>query len=122
MCFFARLHTSPGQRRVDDAAVKVFRFVSLAEGVSWLLLFFVAMPLKYGAGWPLGVQVMGRIHGGLFVLFIFTLTRAAIEAGWGIRQVTRAFFASLVPFGAFWLEKQLREEERAARGVLNPGA
>jgi integral membrane protein len=102
--------------------VKVFRFVSLAEGVSWLLLAFIAMPLKYGAGWPLGVQLMGRVHGALFVLFIFTLARAAIEAEWGFAKVMRAFIASLVPFGAFWLEKQLREEERAARVVLNPGA
>lgn len=93
--------------------MKLFRIVSLTEGVSWLLLFFIAMPLKYGAGWPVGVQVMGRIHGGLFVLFIFTLARAAIEAEWGFVKTARAFVASLVPFGAFWLEKRLREEERA---------
>lgn len=93
--------------------MKLFRIVSLTEGVSWLLLFFIAMPLKYGAGWPVGVQVMGRIHGGLFVLFIFTLARAAIEAEWGFSKTARAFLASLVPFGAFWLEKRLREEERA---------
>jgi integral membrane protein len=93
--------------------VKLFRIVSLTEGVSWLLLFFVAMPLKYGAGWPQGVQVLGRIHGGLFVLFLFALARAAIEAEWGVVKVARAFLASLVPFGAFWLERKLREEERA---------
>jgi integral membrane protein len=94
--------------------VKLFRLISLAEGVSWLLLFFIAMPLKYGAGWPLAVFVMGRVHGALFVLFIFTLGRAAVEAEWGLRQVARAFLASLVPFGAFWLERRFREEERAA--------
>lgn len=97
--------------------MKLFRLISLAEGVSWLLLFFIAMPLKYGAGWPLGVFVMGRVHGALFVLFIFSLGRAAVEAEWGARQVGRAFLASLVPFGAFWLERRFREEERAARAA-----
>lgn len=90
--------------------MKLFRIVSLAEGVSWLLLFFIAMPLKYGAGWPEGVQVMGRIHGGLFVLFAISLARAAVEQEWGPRQVARAFIASLVPFGTFWLERQFRLE------------
>ena len=93
--------------------MKLFRIISLTEGVSWLLLFFVAMPLKYGAGWPEGVRVMGRVHGGLFVLFVLTLARAAIDVGWGPRLIARAFVSSLVPFGAFWLELRLREEERA---------
>ena len=94
-------------------AVKLFRLISLTEGVSWLLLFFIALPLKYGAGWPDGVRVMGRVHGGLFVLFVLTLARAAIEAGWGPRLIARAFLSSLVPLGAFWLERRFREEERA---------
>lgn len=94
--------------------MKLFRIISLSEGVSWLLLFFIAMPLKYGAGWPGGVWVMGRVHGGLFVLFVFTLARAAVEQEWGFRQVARAFIASLVPFGAFWLERRFREESRPA--------
>ncbi|MDP1824071.1 MAG: DUF3817 domain-containing protein [Archangium sp.] len=96
--------------------MKLFRIVSLAEGVSWLLLFFVAMPLKYGAGWPEGVWLMGRVHGGLFVLFVFSLARAAVDADWGAREIARAFAASLVPFGAFWLERRFREESRAAAG------
>jgi integral membrane protein len=93
--------------------VKLFRIISLCEGVSWLLLFFIAMPLKYGAGWALGVQWMGRVHGALFVAFLFALVPASIEARWGLFKVARAFIASLAPFGAFWLEKKLREEERA---------
>ena len=94
--------------------MKTFRFVSLAEGVSWLLLLFVAMPLKYGFGQPEAVRVLGRVHGGLFVLFLLTLSMAAVEAGWNFKQVARAFLASLVPFGAFWLEKTLRAEAKAA--------
>jgi hypothetical protein len=47
--------------------MKLFRIVSLVEGVSWLLLLFIAMPLKYGFGEPLMVRWLGRAHGGLFV-------------------------------------------------------
>ncbi len=94
--------------------MKLFRFISLAEGVSWLALLFIAMPLKYAFGQPEAVRLLGRVHGGLFVLFILTLAMAATEAGWKFRQVARAFLASLVPFGAFWLEKRLRAEAPAS--------
>lgn len=91
--------------------MKLFRFVSLAEGVSWLLLLFIAMPLKYGFDEPVAVRLLGRVHGGLFVLFLVTLAIAATEADWKFAKVLRAFTAALLPFGAFWLEKKLREEE-----------
>ncbi len=108
----------PSARDVGKRSrVKLFRIVSLTEGVSWLLLLFVAMPLKYGAGWPLGVQVLGRVHGALFVLFVVTLARAALEANWGTPKVARAFGSSLVPFGAFWLERELRAEAAQARAT-----
>lgn len=94
--------------------MKAFRIVSLVEGVSWLLLLFIAMPLKYGFNEPLLVRWLGRAHGGLFVLFLVTLAIASAEAEWKLTKIARAFIASLVPFGAFWLEKKLREEEGAS--------
>lgn len=94
--------------------MKLFRAVSLTEGVSWLVLLFIAMPLKYFFDMPMAVRWAGRIHGGLFVAFIITLAMAAVEARWGIVKILRAFIASLFPFGAFWLEKKLREEDAAA--------
>lgn len=102
--------------------MKRFRIVSLTEGVSWLLLLFVAMPLKYGAGWPDAVRVLGRVHGALFVLFVVTLASAATSAGWNARQVARAFISSLVPFGAFWLEAKLRAETAAVAAPRAGGA
>jgi integral membrane protein len=90
--------------------MKLFRAVSLIEGISWLLLLFVAMPLKYGLGEPMAVKILGRVHGGLFVLFLITLALAATEHEWKFGKIARAFVASLVPFGAFWLERKLRAE------------
>ncbi|MBL8909545.1 MAG: DUF3817 domain-containing protein [Archangium sp.] len=90
--------------------MKLFRAVSLAEGVSWLLLLFVAMPLKYALNEPMAVRILGRVHGGLFVLFLITLGMAATEREWKFGQIARAFVAALIPGGAFWLERKLRAE------------
>lgn len=87
-----------------------FRLVSLAEGISYLALLAIAMPLKYLAGEPRGVQIVGWIHGALFVAFLTTLAQAAHAEGWRPSRVYRAFVASMVPFGAFLLERTIRRE------------
>jgi integral membrane protein len=91
-----------------------FRVVSLAEGVSYLVLLAIAMPLKYLAGDPRAVQVVGALHGALFVAFLATLAQAAHAEGWRPSRVYRAFVASMVPFGAFLLERTLRREQAQA--------
>ncbi len=90
-----------------------FRLVSLAEGISYILLMFLAMPLKYIAGEPTLVRIFGSIHGGLFFLFMFTLVHAAFNRGWKLPRVMIAFVASIIPFGAFFLERSLKEEMEA---------
>jgi integral membrane protein len=97
-----------------------FRLVSLLEGLSFLLLVGLAMPLKYLAGEPLMVTIMGRAHGGLFVLFMVALVHAAVEEGWTWRALI-AFLASLVPFGAFALEWYFRKEEAETVAEVSGG-
>jgi integral membrane protein len=92
------------------AELKQFRWVAFLEGVSFVLLLFVAMPLKYWAGLPLAVRVAGSVHGLLFVLFIGTLFRAAVERDWPARRWGLAFLSSLVPFGTFAFDRSLRRE------------
>jgi integral membrane protein len=74
---------------------------------------FVAMPLKYFAGLPIFVRIVGMTHGILFVAYVVTLALAASQAGWSVRKSAVAFVASLVPFATFWLERRLRVEEAA---------
>lgn len=88
-----------------------FRAVALLEGLSFILLLFVAMPLKYLAGLPLAVRVVGLAHGLLFVLFLFALMEVAIASRWSLVRVVGAFVSSLVPFGTFVLDARLRREE-----------
>lgn len=78
-----------------------FRLVGHIEGWSFLLLLFVAMPLKYAAGWPLGVRVVGMLHGLAFLVYVVALFRVAAEDEWPWRKWAAAFVASLVPFGFF---------------------
>ena len=60
----------------------MLRKISLAEGISYLLLLGIAMPLKYWAGLPLAVKIVGSIHGALFVVFCAALLRALVAARW----------------------------------------
>ncbi len=87
------------------------RAVMLAEGISYLVLLFIAMPLKYVADMPLAVRIAGGLHGVLFVFFLVALIQAASDRGWGASRSVLIFLASLVPFANFVMDRQLREEE-----------
>ena len=89
------------------------RLIGLIEGISFLVLLGIAMPLKYAAGLPLAVKYVGWAHGGLFLLFLFALGQAAAETDWGFKKIAAAFVASVVPFGTFVLDKQLKQDEAA---------
>jgi integral membrane protein len=87
-----------------------FRLIALLEGISFLLLIFIAMPLKYGAGMPLAVKYTGWAHGVLFVLYVILLIQVWIEYKWKFTKVVVAFIASLLPFGTFVLDRNLKKE------------
>jgi integral membrane protein len=82
-------------------------WIARLEGVSFLLLLGVAMPLKYLAGLPLAVRISGAVHGLLFLAFVAALARVAAQEGWARRRVATWFVASLVPFALFFLERDL---------------
>ncbi len=94
-----------------STAVGRLRAVSALEGLSYAVLVFVAMPLKYGFDMPWLVQMMGRAHGALFVAFSVALVLAWRERGWGMGRPTGLMAWSLVPLGAFQIERMLRREE-----------
>ena len=90
--------------------LRQLRLVAFLEGSSFVLLLFVAMPLKYLAGYPLAVRIAGSIHGALFLLFLVALYRAAGDRAWPVRRSINAFVASLLPFGTFVFDASLRRE------------
>ena len=87
-----------------------FRIVAFWEGISYLLLLFIAMPLKYGFGEDMAVRVVGMAHGVLFLAYCVTLASAAGRLGASLSLL--AFVISFVPAGTFWLEGRLRRDER----------
>lgn len=93
------------------------RLVAILEGISFLVLLFVAMPLKYLAGMPLAVRFVGLAHGLLFLGFVHFLIAVHIEKQWPITRSLAAFVASLLPFGPFVLDRKLATEESAGTGT-----
>ncbi len=76
------------------------------------------MPLKYLAGQPLAVKLVGWIHGVLFVTFCVALLRTMIIARWPVGRGALVFIAALLPFGPFVVDRRMAKyaEEFAARG------
>jgi integral membrane protein len=93
------------------SSVRHLRRVGLFEGISFLLLLGVAMPLKYLAGQPLAVKIAGWIHGLLFILFCIALARAKKEKGWSVKDSSVYLIAALLPFGPFVIDKKLKAHE-----------
>ncbi|HEX2190157.1 MAG TPA: DUF3817 domain-containing protein [Longimicrobiaceae bacterium] len=88
------------------------RVVGVLEGLSFLLLLGVAMPLKYLAGRPEMVSVVGAAHGALFLLYLAALAQAALALRWPLGRVLGGVVASVLPFGPFVFDARLRRYER----------
>lgn len=95
-----------------SSALGRFRLVAILEGISYLVLLFIAMPLKYIWQMPLAVKYTGWAHGVLFVLYMVLLLLVWIELKWKFTKVLWAFIASFIPFGTFILDKQLKNESK----------
>ena len=90
-------------------AVGRLRIIGFIEGLSYLLLLGLAMPLKYFADMPMAVTIVGGLHGLLFVLFIIVLGQATFVVRWSGAFAIGAFIASIIPFGTFVLDRKLRD-------------
>ena len=91
-----------------------FRWIGWAEAISFLALLGVAMPLKYLAGMPLAVRIVGSLHGGLFLLYVVAAFRAAQYGRWSAKQLLWALIASLLPFGPLVVNHQLDSEQQGS--------
>jgi integral membrane protein len=90
------------------------RVIGWWEGVSFLLLLGVAMPLKYFADWPLGVRYVGMAHGILFLLYVLAAIQAALDRNWTWKRTALVLVASLLPAGPFVVDARILREELAA--------
>lgn len=88
--------------------VRAVRYVGLLEGLSYLALLFVAMPLKYVMGLLMAVRFVGAIHGALFVLLGCLVASALFEGALTRKESAMVALASLVPFGPLFIDARLR--------------
>jgi integral membrane protein len=93
------------------SSLKTFRLIALLEGISFLVLLLIAMPLKYMMNMPLPVRITGMVHGILFIAYIFFLLQVRSEKNWPIGKTFVAFLASLLPFGTFVLDAKVLKPE-----------
>lgn len=89
--------------------IKQLRLISLIEGISYLLLLFIGMPLKYGVGIKEVNHILGMGHGILTIVFCIMLSVVWTQKTLSSRWCIVIFIASLIPFGAFFIERNLKK-------------
>ena len=84
-----------------NSFIGLFRLTAFIEGLSLLVLLFIAMPLKYAFDKPEMVRMVGSAHGFLFLLFVVMAIVAAVSYKWSIVKTGLILLSSFVPFGTF---------------------
>jgi integral membrane protein len=93
--------------------IHFLRMTALAEGTSFLVLLGIAMPLKYWAGLPLAVKIVGWLHGILFLLLCLVLTWVFFRHKWPVLRIMLVVAAALLPFGPFVIDSRLQQYEKS---------
>jgi len=84
-----------------------FRLINKIEGISFIILIFIAMPLKYSFGFPVATKIVGMIHGLLVFVFLYQVLEAQKEVGFTWKETGIYTLLSLIPFGSFYTDKLL---------------
>ena len=95
--------------QMPNTLIDWLRLVGKIEAVSLLVLLLIAMPLKYAAGYPEAVRVVGMAHGILWLVFLVFLALSLPQIGW--RMGLLAFIASVLPAGPFAIDDKLKVAE-----------
>ena len=91
------------------------RLIGMLEGISFILLLGIAVPLKHLAGKPEAVRYLGMTHGLLFLAFCIALYQAMNAHDWSIKKALGPFAAALIPFGPFVIDRRLKAEDDRLR-------
>lgn len=86
--------------------IKIFRIISFLEGVSYLLLLFIATPIKYTQGDSSYVKLLGMPHGILFMLYVVFAIVIQKQIKWNLKSMIIVLICAIVPFGTFYVDKK----------------
>ena len=92
--------------------IKTLRWVGFLEGISFLLLLFIAMPMKYMFVNPILVKYVGMGHGVLFIAFLVVLFVVCEKQKWSLKMFILGLIASILPFGPFVFDAKLKKMEQ----------
>ncbi len=92
--------------------IKTLRWVGFLEGISFLLLLFIAMPMKYLFDNPILVKYVGMGHGVLFIAFLVVLFVVCEKQKWSLKMFILGLIASILPFGPFVFDAKLKKMEQ----------
>ncbi|MFP4846754.1 DUF3817 domain-containing protein [Winogradskyella sp. PE311] len=86
--------------------LSVFRIIALLEGISYILLLFIATPLKHLANDPQYVKLLGMPHGVLFMAYIVFAIFISKDMKWNSKTLWIVLLASIIPFGTFYIDRK----------------
>ena len=92
---------------VKNPSIKQFKIVAILEGISFLVLLGIAMPLKYMLGYPETTEVVGMAHGILFIAYVIMVVLIRKQLNWNYKTTFLALTASVLPFGPFIVDRKL---------------
>lgn len=95
--------------------LNIFRIVSYLEGISYLLLLFVGVPLKYLAGNDILVKSLGMPHGLLFILYVLLAFFIKPNFNWNNKDFFSILLASIIPFGTFYIDYKFLKKSTALK-------
>jgi len=98
-------------QNIHSDMIGKFRIIGFVEGISYLVLLFIAMPLKYMMGIAIATKIVGMTHGILFMIFLVVLMQAAQKYNFSMKDSIIFFVASLIPFGTFLTDSRLKKLE-----------
>ena len=94
----------------DDTSLHNFRRLAFVEGVSFLLILFVTMPLKYMMDAPGPNKILGMVHGLLFLAYLIYSLQQYWQRDWSLGKLALVWLASIIPFGTFAADRWLLRE------------
>jgi integral membrane protein len=89
---------------------QTFKKLAIAEGISFLIILGITMPLKYLMNFGMPNKIIGMIHGGLFIYYVIAVFFVKNQFKWNAKDTFIALIASIIPFGTFYVEKKMIAE------------
>ena len=94
---------------MEPKEIRFLRVMGIADGISLLVLLLIAMPLKYFAGLPIVVTIVGSLHGAIFVTYVIASASVQLRIRWHIIYSLIAGVVAFIPFGNFIFDKYIKQ-------------